>query len=291
VDGDGTAHNTRRHSFQSVADVLRERIRTGELRVGERMQTQAQLAEEFGVERGTVRQALRSLHDEGLLADLTKGSPPRVAPPEVVRGGDAPEPVKVALGTRLAEAFSAREVRIDAVCLTAESLLLALGEPLLMIHTGRVRPSTVEVRILLPDRDNDFAFPSPLGAPEDDQRLHQRWLAQRNAQGQVLRHNLLSLRVTIGCDVNVTFRALPFTPPVKLYLLNGSEALFAYYTVKRHEVQIDDGPVEIYDMLGMDSMLFPFESGRGERDVAFVAQSQAWFDGLWDTISLDLTLG
>ncbi|MFI2348726.1 FadR/GntR family transcriptional regulator [Streptomyces sp. NPDC019443] len=291
MDGDGTTHNTGRHSIQSVADVLRERIRTGQLTVGERMPTQAQLAEEFGVQRGTVRQALRSLHDEGLLAGVTRGSPPRVAPPEVARGGDAPEPVKVALGTRLAEAFSAREVRIDAVCLTAESLLLALGEPLLMIHTGRVRPSTVEVRILLPDRDNGLAFPSPLGAPEDDQQLHQRWQAQRNALGQVLRHNLLSLRATIGCDVNVTFRALPFTPPVKLCLLNGSEALFAYYTVKRREVRIDDGPVEIYDMLGTDSTLFRFESGRGERDDAFVAQSQAWFDGLWGTISLDLKLG
>lgn len=291
MDGDGTAHNTGRHSFQSVADVLRERIRTGQLRAGERMPTQAQLAEEFGVERGTVRQALRSLRDEGLLADLTKGSSPRVAPPEVVRGGDAPEPVKVDLGTRLAEAFSAPEVRIDAVCLTAESLLLALGEPMRRIYEGSIRPSTVEVRILLPDRDNDLAFPSPLGAPEDDQRLHQRWLAQRNAQGQVLRHNLMSLRATIGCDVNLTFRALPFTPPVKLYLLNGSEALFAYYTVRRREEQIDDGPVEIYDVLGSDWTLFPFESGRGERDDAFVTQSQAWFDGLWDTISSDLTLG
>ncbi|MDQ0942470.1 hypothetical protein QFZ67_004175 [Streptomyces sp. V1I1] len=78
---------------------------------------------------------------------------------------------------------------------------------------------------------------------------------------------------------------------MKLYLLNGSEALFGCYTVKRREEQIDDGPVEIYDVLGSDWTLFPFESGRGERDDAFVAQSQAWFDGLWDTSSSDLTLG
>ncbi|BFO22690.1 hypothetical protein SHKM778_90780 [Streptomyces sp. KM77-8] len=39
--------------------------------------------------------------------------------------------------------------------------------------------------------------------------VHERWLAQRNAQGQVLRHNLLALRATHGIDVRVTFRALP----------------------------------------------------------------------------------
>lgn len=292
MDGDSTAHNSGRHSFQNVADVLRERIRTGELKAGERMPTQAQLAEEFGVERATVRQALRIMRDEGLLADESRGSPSRVAEPEAVRRGDAPEPLMVDLGTRLAEAFSAPEVRVDAVCLTPESLMLALGEPLRRIYEGAIRPSTVEVRILLPGRpDMDLAFPSLRGAPQDDQLLHQRWLAQRNAQGQVLRHNLMALRATIGCDVNVTFRALPFTPPVKLYLLNGSEALFTYYRVMRREEQIDDEPLEIYDVLGTNSLLFPFESGRGQRDGAFVAQSQAWFDGLWDTISSDLTLG
>ncbi|MGW8703569.1 winged helix-turn-helix domain-containing protein, partial [Streptomyces eurythermus] len=44
-----------------VADTLRTRIDSGVLRPGERLPTQAELAEEFGVERGTVREALRIL--------------------------------------------------------------------------------------------------------------------------------------------------------------------------------------------------------------------------------------
>ena len=48
-------------SPRDVADELRARIRAGALRPGERMPTQARLAEEFGVERGAVRQALRIL--------------------------------------------------------------------------------------------------------------------------------------------------------------------------------------------------------------------------------------
>ncbi|MET7676285.1 winged helix-turn-helix domain-containing protein, partial [Streptomyces seoulensis] len=50
-----------------VADTLRTRIDTGVLRPGERLPTQAELAEEFGVERGTVREALRILRVERLL--------------------------------------------------------------------------------------------------------------------------------------------------------------------------------------------------------------------------------
>lgn len=53
-------NGSRRSSPQEIADVLRERIKAGELRAGERLPTQAELAEEFGVERGAVRQALRS---------------------------------------------------------------------------------------------------------------------------------------------------------------------------------------------------------------------------------------
>ncbi|CAM5378046.1 hypothetical protein SGRIM128S_04358 [Streptomyces griseomycini] len=39
----------RRLSPQEIADILRERIRAGELRAGDRLPTQAELAEEFGV--------------------------------------------------------------------------------------------------------------------------------------------------------------------------------------------------------------------------------------------------
>ena len=60
-------NGSRKLSSQEIAATLRERIRSGDLRPGERLPTQAELAEEFGVERGTVRQALRALQDDGLL--------------------------------------------------------------------------------------------------------------------------------------------------------------------------------------------------------------------------------
>ncbi|AGS70402.1 winged helix-turn-helix domain-containing protein [Streptomyces collinus] len=277
-----------------MADELRARIRSGVLRPGQRMPTQAKLADEFGVERGAVREALRILQSEHLLTNVSKGSPATVAaPPGQARpaagSGLAPQPTMVGLTPRVAEAFAAPHVEIDALCLTAVSLTLAIGEPLRQIHAGRLKPAKIDVRLLLPSRDIDLAFPAPVDA-SDGTLLHQRWLAQRNAQGQVLRNNLLALRTTHGIEVRVSFRALPFTPPVKLYLLNGSEALFAYYTLTRRERQIDHEHLQLYDAEGTRSMLFAFGQGADLRDTTFVEQSHLWFDALWETISSELVL-
>ncbi|MFC8434226.1 winged helix-turn-helix domain-containing protein [Streptomyces sp. NPDC057253] len=282
-------------SHHEVADELRARIRSGTLRAGQRMPTQARLADEFGVERGVVRQALYVLQAEHLLTNVSKGSPATVAPDlgagRAFNGlGAVPQPTTVALGPRIAAAFAAPHVEIDALCLTSVSLNLAIGEGLRQIHAGRLNPAKVDVRVLLPGRDIDLAFPVPVEGRGEDDPVHERWLAQRNAQGQVLKHNLLALRTTHGIDVRVSFRALPFTPPVKLYLLNGTEALFAYYTLTRSKQQIDQEHLELYDSEGTQSMLFPFEQGAGLRDTTFVEQSHLWFNALWETISSELAL-
>jgi hypothetical protein len=278
-----------------VAEELRARIRSGELRPGQRMPTQAKLADEFGVERGAVRQALRILQSEHLLTNVSKGAPATVAPDlgrALTGPGAVPQPTMVALAPRIAAAFASPHVEIDALCLTAVSLTLAIGEPLRQIHAGQLKPAKVDVRVLLPSRDIDLAFPTTVDASagDADELVRRRWLAQRNAQGQVLRHNLLALRSTHGIDVRVGFRALPFTPPVKLYLLNSAEALFAYYTLTRREVEIDHEHLETYDAPGIQSTLFAFEQGDDLRDTTFVEQSHVWFNALWETISSELVL-
>ncbi|CAL9520031.1 GntR family transcriptional regulator [Streptomyces sp. Tu 3180] len=281
-------------THREVADELRARIRSGTLQPGQRMPTQARLAEEFGVERGTVRQALRVLQSERLLTNVSKGAPATVASDaeRALTGPAAPPmPTTAVLAHRIATAFAAEHVEIDAVCLTAVSLTLAIGEPLRQIHAGRLKPAKVDVRVLLPSREINLAFPVPVeGRDDGGDPVRERWLAQRNAQGQVLRHNLLALRATHGIDVRVSFRALPFTPPVKLYLLNGEEALFAYYTLARREALIDHESLEMYDAQGVRSLLFAFGRDAGPRDTAFVEQSRRWFDALWETISSELVL-
>ncbi len=277
----------RRLSSQEIAEILRERIRGGDLKAGDRLPTQAELADEFHVERGTVRQALRALQEDGLLTNVSKGSPPRIAEPATSRG--EPQPTMVALGPRLSEAFSAPHVKVDVVCHTSETLMLALSEPLRLIHEGRIRPESIDFRVLMPSRDIVLAFPV-LVEHEDDDPVHQRWLQMRNAQARVLQHNLHAVRSTHRVDVRVAFRALPFTPPMKLYLLNGEEALLGYYMLTRREEEYESRTLEMYDALGSQSLLFSYLKRAGHRDAMFVAESQKWFDALWETITSDMTL-
>jgi GntR family transcriptional repressor for pyruvate dehydrogenase complex len=71
-------------AFEQLAFRLRERIVSGELAEGERLPSETQLAEQAGVSRSTVREALRILQEAGLVERAS----PRVM---VVRHrGDAP---------------------------------------------------------------------------------------------------------------------------------------------------------------------------------------------------------
>ncbi|SNX62174.1 GntR family transcriptional regulator [Streptomyces sp. TLI_55] len=281
-------NGSRKLSPQEIADILRDRIRSGDLKAGDRLPTQAELAEEFNVERGTVRQALRALQEDGLLSNVSKGSPPRIAEPAPVRG--APQPTMVGLAPRLSEAFASPHVRVDVVSHTSETLMLALGDSLRRIHEGAIRPESIEFRVLLPSRDINLAFPVSVERDGEEDLVHQRWLQMRNAQAHVLKYNLNAVRSTHGIDVSITFRALPFTPPVKLYLLNGDEVLLGYYMLEKREEEYESQTLEMYDALGSQSVLFSFVKAASQRDAAFVAESQKWFDALWETITTDLTL-
>jgi DNA-binding FadR family transcriptional regulator len=54
-------------AYEQLAAVLRERITSGDLRVGERLPSESSLAEQAGVSRSTVREALRTLQEAGLI--------------------------------------------------------------------------------------------------------------------------------------------------------------------------------------------------------------------------------
>lgn len=57
-----------RRSFEDVTQQIRERIREGKLREGDRLPPERELAAMLGVSRNTVREALRALEHAGLLA-------------------------------------------------------------------------------------------------------------------------------------------------------------------------------------------------------------------------------
>jgi GntR family transcriptional regulator, transcriptional repressor for pyruvate dehydrogenase complex len=59
-------------AYEQLADLLRERITSGDLREGDRLPSETALAEQAGVSRSTVREALRTLEQAGL---ITRASP------------------------------------------------------------------------------------------------------------------------------------------------------------------------------------------------------------------------
>jgi len=69
----------------------------------------------------------------------------------------------------------------------------------------------------------------------------------RNAQGQVLQHNLLALRATPRHGRQGHLPGAPLHSAVKLYLLNGQEALLGYYMLTRREEEYGSQTLEMYD--------------------------------------------
>src|SRR5690349_15889321 len=59
-------------AYEQLAQLLRERITSGDLHEGDRLPSETALAEQAGVSRSTVREALRILEQDGL---VTRRSP------------------------------------------------------------------------------------------------------------------------------------------------------------------------------------------------------------------------
>jgi GntR family transcriptional regulator len=76
--------------YRQIADHLRTAIARGRVRESERLPSEAQLMEHYGVTRVTIRNALRVLQDEGLtvagLQGHAFGAPGRPAPELITRG-------------------------------------------------------------------------------------------------------------------------------------------------------------------------------------------------------------
>lgn len=71
-----------RPAYRQIADQLRTKILNGELRPGDRLPVETELAELFGVSRSTVREALRHLASQNLISTQRgSGGGSRVVPP------------------------------------------------------------------------------------------------------------------------------------------------------------------------------------------------------------------
>jgi DNA-binding GntR family transcriptional regulator len=72
VVGDGApgVGRTASTQYETIAEALRKRIKDGELVPGQQLPGEAAMADEFGVSKGTARQALQVLASENLIASV-----------------------------------------------------------------------------------------------------------------------------------------------------------------------------------------------------------------------------
>ena len=268
-----------RPPYQQVANVLRAAILTKTIGPGEKLPSQAELAERYGVARMTVQQSLRLLKAEGLVV-ARQGS-----------GVFVRERTERPVGLRphVEAVFGTPDVRIDFSGYTAETLNGIIQEPLDKIRAGRLTPDSVRLRLLLSDMSNPIALPSRAGDnPGDDAGVRRRMerLVERHALAiveSVMELGNLGLVGRAEAEVRVHGSA----PLFKAYILNNHELFFGFYPVVEHTVTIGKEQVPIYDPMGKDAVLFHHvaDSDPNSTGSLYVTETSRWFDSLWNTIA------
>ncbi|MGK5628282.1 winged helix-turn-helix domain-containing protein [Streptomyces sp. URMC 123] len=287
--------------FQHVADVLRMEISDGVYPVGQRIPTQQELQERFEVSRDTVRRALFELRNDGWI-ESKQGSGTTVRPKEHWQRPVIPAPTAamVHLKPYIDAAFEAPVVTLDLMTLTAASMDAHIRSQTIRVHNGEIRPRRIAVRLLLPSVDTHLVLPRSVADPTDPRpRERHHRLTARHA-GSLYDALVDMEHQGLVNDVSVEIRTLAVTPIAKLYILNGTEALFGWYRVVQRPVDVparDGGGVEkieIYDVLGTGATLFPFAASCQEPqplESIFVSQCQRWFDSVWNHLAQEATFG
>lgn len=268
-----------RPPYQQVATALRAAILTRKIAPGDKLPSQMDLSKHYGVARMTIQQALRILKDEGLTVSR-QGS-----------GVFVRERTQRPIGLRphIERAFEEPRVTIDFSGYTAETLHGIIGEPLDKIRSGRLTPQSIRIRMLL----SDMTWPLPIPINTNRDAAASQPVRQRMADISARHAGAITDTVQELADLGLVPESIVETrvhgsaPLFKAYIINGVDAFFGYYPVVKHEVRIDGKKQAIYDPMGKDAVLFQRtdDGDPDSLDAIFVAQTQTWFDSVWNTIA------
>jgi DNA-binding transcriptional regulator YhcF (GntR family) len=267
-----------RPPFQQVISVLRASILTRKLEPGEQLPSFAELAKHFGVAPMTVQKAVGALRDEGLV--VTRQG----------RGSFVRQRTERAVGLRphVEQIFESGRVALDFAGLSGETLYGVIQEPLDKVRAGRLGVESIAIRVLLPDLTHPVGLPSlaPTGDDSAQVRARMARIVQRSTQAIVDSvDELAALGIVESAHAEV--RHYHASPQFKLFLLNEAEAFFGFYPVVAHAVAIEGKPVEIFDAMGKDSVLFHYAKSDDDSaiDSQYVKEAQNWFNTVWNSIA------
>jgi GntR family transcriptional regulator len=146
--------------YSAVAADLIERIRAGDYEPGDLLPSEPELARHFDVSRHTIRSALRSLYERGLIiSQRGRGTIVQATPvsPRYSHACDSVEDVLQYAAATPRQVLNRRRLVVDAAL--AEMLGCAAGYPWWEIHTSRQRepggPVVASSLIWVPDQFAD----------------------------------------------------------------------------------------------------------------------------------------
>ena len=267
-----------RQASQQIANMLRAAILTRKLAPGDKLPSQPDLANRYGVARETIRRALEILRNERLIV-TRQGSGAFVR-------AQTQRPVE--LRPLIEAAFEHPHVTIDFAGFAGETLRDAIAEALDLVRAGRMAPETIAVRLLISDMSVPMALPALAATGGDDAavRKRQERITRRSTDGIIDQvEELGDLGLVKAATVEARMHSI--APTFKLYLLNGREVFFGYYSVVKREVTIGGKPVEIFDPMGKDVTLFHYaaDDDEGSHGTQFVESSKVWFDAVWNSVA------
>ncbi|MFE3859469.1 GntR family transcriptional regulator [Streptomyces sp. NPDC091682] len=269
-----------RPPYEQVARSLGAAIRTRKLAPGEKLPSHKMLTDHFGFARATIQRALRDLEDEGLVVSR-KGSGVFVRSRTERPAGLRPY---------VEQAFASKNVTIDFAGFSSETLHGALQEPLDKIRVGRLTPTSIRIRILVPDMDVPQAAPVRREDCADDARLRSRMHDIMIGYTRSISDAISELsHLGLVQESSVSVRVHSGTQFFKLYVINNEDAFFGYYPIRPNKVVAQGEAIEIFDLVGKDTILFHHSMNDGDSSSGAqqVEQARMWFDSIWETIARD----
>ncbi|WP_345678074.1 winged helix-turn-helix domain-containing protein, partial [Streptomyces platensis] len=244
-----------RPPYEQVASSLGAAIRTKRLGPGDKLPSHKDLTEIYGFARATIQRALRDLEDDGLVVSR-KGSGVYVRNRTERPAGLRPY---------VEQAFASPKVSIDFAGFSSETLHGALQEPIDKIRVGRLTPSSINIRILVPDMSVPQAAPVRREDGSDDPRLRSRMHDMMVGFTRSIANAVHELSVLgLVAETSVSVRVHSGTQFFKLYVINEEDAFFGYYPIRPNKVVTQGEVVEIYDLVGADATLFHYSVNEGE---------------------------
>lgn len=270
-----------RQASLQIADLMRAAILTGRFAPGDRLPSQPEMATHFRVARETVKRALDILRAERLIM-TRQGSGAFVR-------AQTQRPVE--LRPHLEAAFEQPFVSIDFAGYSSETLRDAIAEPLDQVRAGRLRPTTITIRLLLADMTHPLALPTAADSTDATPVRSRQERITRRAAGAIVDQVQELGELGLVQAASVALRTNDLPPVFKLYILNNAEVFFGYYTVTKRTITVDGNRVPVFDPMGKDTTLFNYrvDDDDASHGTQFVQSSRAWFESIWTTIARPYT--